>query len=203
MRSRRKIRRRSSTTSRFAVDVRRARVREGDPAISGIRLIGRGPCAGEGTTRAFRGGALAVAKDLMYQQEIRDAVRDAYGSIARGAGEVVAGRLYGEEELAELPAGAATGRSASAIPSDTRSSGLARWSWTSGRAVASTRSWPRDASGRRGQRSVWKSSRRWAIEPARTRPRPASTAGRNSCWARWSRSRCLTPRSTSCSRTES
>jgi arsenite methyltransferase len=47
-----------------------------------------------------------VAKDLMYQDEIRDAVRDAYGSIAAGAGEVVAGRLYSEEELAELPAGA-------------------------------------------------------------------------------------------------
>jgi len=47
-----------------------------------------------------------VAKDLMYQDEIRDAVRDAYGSIASGAGEVVASMLYSEEELAELPAGA-------------------------------------------------------------------------------------------------
>lgn len=42
----------------------------------------------------------------MYQDEIKDAVRDAYGSIASGAGEVVAGRLYSEEELAELPVGA-------------------------------------------------------------------------------------------------
>jgi arsenite methyltransferase len=47
-----------------------------------------------------------MAKDLMYQGEIRDAVRDAYGSIESGAGEVVAARLYSEAELAELPAGA-------------------------------------------------------------------------------------------------
>lgn len=47
-----------------------------------------------------------MAKDLMYQDEIRDAVRDAYGSITSGAGDVVTGRLYSEEELAELPAGA-------------------------------------------------------------------------------------------------
>ena len=47
-----------------------------------------------------------MAKDLMYQDEIKDAVRDAYGSITSGAGEVVAGRLYSEGELAELPAGA-------------------------------------------------------------------------------------------------
>ena len=42
----------------------------------------------------------------MFQDEIKDAVRDAYGSISAGAGEVVAARLYREEELAELPAGA-------------------------------------------------------------------------------------------------
>jgi arsenite methyltransferase len=47
-----------------------------------------------------------VSKDLMYQDEIKDAVRDAYGSISIGAGEVVAARLYDEDELAELPAGA-------------------------------------------------------------------------------------------------
>jgi arsenite methyltransferase len=49
---------------------------------------------------------VTVAKDLMFQGEIKDAVRDAYGSISSGAGEVVVGRLYSEEELAELPAGA-------------------------------------------------------------------------------------------------
>jgi SAM-dependent methyltransferase len=47
-----------------------------------------------------------MSKDLMFQDEIKDAVRDAYGSIESGAGEVVATRLYTEEELAELPAGA-------------------------------------------------------------------------------------------------
>ena len=47
-----------------------------------------------------------MAKDLMYQDEIKDAVREAYGSITAGGGEAVVGRLYSEEELAELPAGA-------------------------------------------------------------------------------------------------
>jgi len=47
-----------------------------------------------------------MSKDLMFQDEIKDAVRDAYGSIESGAGEVVASMLYSEEELAELPAGA-------------------------------------------------------------------------------------------------
>ena len=47
-----------------------------------------------------------MSKDLMFQDEIGDAVRDAYGSIESGAGEVVATRLYSEEELAELPEGA-------------------------------------------------------------------------------------------------
>jgi ubiquinone/menaquinone biosynthesis C-methylase UbiE len=47
-----------------------------------------------------------MSKDLMFQDEIKDAVRDAYGSIESGAGDVVATRLYSEEELAELPAGA-------------------------------------------------------------------------------------------------
>jgi arsenite methyltransferase len=47
-----------------------------------------------------------MSKDLMFQDEIKDAVREAYGSIASGAGEVVASKLYDEEELAELPGGA-------------------------------------------------------------------------------------------------
>ena len=47
-----------------------------------------------------------MARDLMYQDEIKDAVRGAYGSLSAGAGEVVAARLYSEEELAELPTGA-------------------------------------------------------------------------------------------------
>jgi arsenite methyltransferase len=47
-----------------------------------------------------------MSKDLMFQDEIKDAVRDAYGSIESGAGEVVASMLYSEAELAELPSGA-------------------------------------------------------------------------------------------------
>jgi arsenite methyltransferase len=47
-----------------------------------------------------------MAKDLMYQDEIKDAVRDAYGSISSGAGDIVAERLYSEEELTDLPTGA-------------------------------------------------------------------------------------------------
>jgi arsenite methyltransferase len=47
-----------------------------------------------------------VSKDLMFQDEIKEIVRRAYGSISSGAGEEVAGWLYHEEELAELPSGA-------------------------------------------------------------------------------------------------
>ncbi len=49
---------------------------------------------------------MTVSKDLMFQEEIRDAVREAYGAISSGAGEAVARRLYSDEELAELPGGA-------------------------------------------------------------------------------------------------
>ena len=47
-----------------------------------------------------------MAKDLMFQAEIKDVVREAYGAISGGGGTVVAGRLYSDEELAELPSGA-------------------------------------------------------------------------------------------------
>ena len=47
-----------------------------------------------------------MAKDLTFQAEIKDAVREAYGSISSGAGEAVATQLYSEEELAQLPGGA-------------------------------------------------------------------------------------------------
>jgi arsenite methyltransferase len=47
-----------------------------------------------------------MAKDLMFQAEIKDVVREAYGAISGGGGEVVAGRLYSDDELAELPRGA-------------------------------------------------------------------------------------------------
>jgi arsenite methyltransferase len=47
-----------------------------------------------------------VSKDLMFQAEVNDIVRNAYGAISSGAGEVIARKLYAEEELAELPPGA-------------------------------------------------------------------------------------------------
>ncbi|MFN8234372.1 MAG: methyltransferase domain-containing protein [Actinomycetota bacterium] len=47
-----------------------------------------------------------MVKDLMFQEEIRQVVRDAYSAISAGGGEAVAGRFYSEEELAEVPAGA-------------------------------------------------------------------------------------------------
>jgi len=47
-----------------------------------------------------------MAKDLMFQDEIREAVRDAYTGISTGAGEIVARWLYSDEELAEVPSGA-------------------------------------------------------------------------------------------------
>jgi arsenite methyltransferase len=47
-----------------------------------------------------------MARDLMFQDEIKQAVRQAYGAITTGAGESVARRHYSDAELAEVPAGA-------------------------------------------------------------------------------------------------
>ena len=47
-----------------------------------------------------------MAKDLMFQNEIKESVRDAYAGISTGAGETVARWLYSDEELAEVPTGA-------------------------------------------------------------------------------------------------
>jgi arsenite methyltransferase len=47
-----------------------------------------------------------MAKDLMFQEEIKDAVRQAYSAITTGGGETVARRVYTDDELAEVPAGA-------------------------------------------------------------------------------------------------
>jgi len=47
-----------------------------------------------------------VAKDLMFQEEIKDAVRQAYSAITTGGGETVARRVYTDGELAEVPEGA-------------------------------------------------------------------------------------------------
>jgi len=47
-----------------------------------------------------------MAQDLLFQQEIKQAVRSAYEHITSGGGEPVAGRLYSEDQLSRLPAGA-------------------------------------------------------------------------------------------------
>jgi arsenite methyltransferase len=47
-----------------------------------------------------------MPRDLMFQGEIKQAVREAYAAIDGGGGEVVARRFYSDQELAEVPAGA-------------------------------------------------------------------------------------------------
>lgn len=47
-----------------------------------------------------------MARDLMFQDEIKDAVRQAYAAISTGGGERVAQRLYNNDELSKVPAGA-------------------------------------------------------------------------------------------------
>ena len=47
-----------------------------------------------------------MSRDLMFQDEIKEAVRQAYSQVSTGGGETVAHRLYSDEELAEVPAGA-------------------------------------------------------------------------------------------------
>lgn len=47
-----------------------------------------------------------MARDLMFQQEIKDNVARSYRGIDAGGGEAVARRLYNDAELAEVPAGA-------------------------------------------------------------------------------------------------
>ncbi len=47
-----------------------------------------------------------MGKDLLYQAEVKAAVRSAYTALGSGAGEPVAGRLYTQEQMVRLPAGA-------------------------------------------------------------------------------------------------
>ncbi len=44
-----------------------------------------------------------MTRDLMFQNQVRDVVRQAYAAIGSGAGESVTRRLYSEEELADVP----------------------------------------------------------------------------------------------------
>jgi arsenite methyltransferase len=47
-----------------------------------------------------------MGRDLMFQQEIKDTVQQAYAAITTGGGVTVARRLYSDQELAEVPPGA-------------------------------------------------------------------------------------------------
>jgi SAM-dependent methyltransferase len=47
-----------------------------------------------------------MARDLMFQDQIKDSVRRAYSAISTGGGEAVASRLYSEDELTQIPPGA-------------------------------------------------------------------------------------------------
>lgn len=47
-----------------------------------------------------------MAEDLLYQQEIKQAVRSAYRHISSGGGEPVAERLYSEAQRSRVPPGA-------------------------------------------------------------------------------------------------
>ncbi len=47
-----------------------------------------------------------MGKDLLFQDQIREAVRAAYREIPTSGGEPVARRLYSADELAQVPAGA-------------------------------------------------------------------------------------------------
>jgi arsenite methyltransferase len=47
-----------------------------------------------------------MGRDLMFQQEIKGTVQQAYATITSGGGETVARQLYSEQELAEVPPGA-------------------------------------------------------------------------------------------------
>jgi SAM-dependent methyltransferase len=47
-----------------------------------------------------------MAQDLLHQEEIKELVRTAYSSLSLGGGRAVVDRLYSEEELSAMPAGA-------------------------------------------------------------------------------------------------
>ena len=47
-----------------------------------------------------------MSRDLMFQDEIRQTVKQAYAQVSTGGGETVARRLYTDDELGEVPSGA-------------------------------------------------------------------------------------------------
>jgi hypothetical protein len=135
-----------------------------------------------------------MARDLMFQQEIKEGVEQAYAAIATGAGETVARRHYSDQELAEVPTGAV------------------QWALGVGNPVRYARLQPGQvvldvgsgggidtilAARRVGPRagpSAWTSWRRCASGAEATPPRPGSRAGPGSSGGRWRTSPCPTGR---------
>lgn len=120
-----------------------------------------------------------MARDLMFQQEIKDTVQRAYAAIASGAGATVARRHYSDQELAEVPHGAIEW--ALGVGNPVRYARL-----RPGQVVLDPRAVP----------SAWTSWRRCASAAVATPPRPRSRAGPSSGRGRWRTFHCLTGQST-------
>jgi hypothetical protein len=135
-----------------------------------------------------------MARDLMFQQEIKETVREAYGAISTGGGATVARRLYSDQELAEVPSGAVEW--ALGVGNPVRYARLRPGEVVLdvGSAGASTPSSPRPGSGPAAGLSGWTCWRRCASGAAVTPPRRGSTAGASSSRGRWRTSRCPTRR---------
>ena len=195
-RSRPMTKRRWSTICRSAVDAAASSSSRRSPAVPRVRLVGGGSGRREAPPRAIRRGAIAMAKDAMYQDEIEDAVRDAYGSISE--------RRRRHRRRAALQRGGAH------RPADRRARLGARRRQPRplrvppggrGRPRYRVRWWHRHDAGGAPRRSHGEGDRPRHRgrdgRPARLNAAgPASTGGRSSCLGRWSRSRSPTPLST-------
>lgn len=142
-----------------------------------------------------------MARDLMFQQEIKQAVRQAYAAISTGGGEVVARRLYADQEFSEIPAGAVEW--ALGVGDPVRYAflqpGEAALDVGSGGGIDTILAARRV--GPEGMPLGWMCWRRCASAAGDTPPRPGWTAGPSSCGARWRISRCPTSRWMWCSPT--
>lgn len=139
----------------------------------------------------------------MFQDEIKEAVREAYGAISTGGGEPVARRIYSDEELAEVPPGAVEW--ALGVGNPVRYALLQPGERVldigSGGGIDTILAARRV--GPEGGPSASTSSSRCASGAAAMRPRLGSTAGPGSSGGRWRRCRCPRRRWTSRSRTAS
>ena len=128
-----------------------------------------------------------MTRDLMFQQEIKQTVEQAYAAIATGGGETVARQHYSDQ--AEVPLEPSSGPWGWATPSamlrlqpgqvvlDVGSGGVDRHH--PGRPTSDLRAGPMG----------WTSWRRCASAAGATPPRPGSRAGPSSGRGRWRTSR--------------